>query len=284
MAFTLEVTISGLVILAVRSADPKPTESDLVEVICPAAHMHQPRLSFNLLDLRRTVGSDLDIAPNGDRIAALDLRSRFLDFVISGSEGGKRAMEWRQEEAETPADKEEERFMDWLPTIETLGFDRFTIPPGKLLPAGASTRIKLPPGKIACTDVIPIEERGKYLRYLFGSVPASPPFIRAVATDIVFRSYGVETLIVYDHHEGRVLSSSGPIKGDTLSMCISNDLSMVSPPSRKNVQLHHLEHLSSVAPVHGGGKFEPPEPIDENGGRTGDAICTGALFIHNQGG
>jgi hypothetical protein len=279
MPFTLEVSITGLVILAVRSSNAKPTESDLVDVICPNAHMHRPRLSFNPREFRRRVAPDLDIAPTGARIAALDLRSRFLAFTVPDAEGGHCRMQWRREEAETPATDDEERFMDWLPTLATLGFESFTMPQTGVLPAGASARITLPPGEIVSANVIRDEDTTKYLRYDFVGAPRR--FVRAVARDIVFRAYDVRTLIVVDQQGNSLLTSSGPNTGTTLHMCISNDLDML--PGRNSdasTELTHLAHLSAVALLREGRTFTAPKPINEGGGRTGDVICDGALFVY----
>jgi hypothetical protein len=285
MPFDLELTISGLVVLAVKSSESRPATSTQVDVICPDAHGHRPRLSFNPLDLHRAVGilPDLDIDATGERIAALDLRSRSLAFTI-GTEGNQYetcTMQWRSEEAETPSSKKEEVLMDWLPRLASLGFDGFVMPSAGRLPAGASARITLPPGDIECANVLKNPDTKRYFRYVFPAAPSS--LTRAVANDIVFRAYGLESLVVKDNEGRDVLSTTALERGDVLRICISNDLDVVGRSYGSNdPDLDHLKHLSALVALHGGQPFKAPKPIDDEGGRTGDPICDGAFFVYNE--
>lgn len=283
--YNFELTISGLVVLAVKSATPRPVEPQAVDIICPNAEMHRPRLSYDPLELDPRIVPEMAVATDGHRLASFDTRARFLRFSFASNPHGTFRMYWEDPAATAPADPGQEPVMNWLPSLGELGFGEFTIPAAGVLPAGASTRIALPPGEIICRDVV--KKPKTTADYLIFKFPATDDgsgnvVTRALANDVVYRAQGVSgTLSVEDHSGLRLLTSEGPFEGDTLRMCISNDLEFVPRTFRAGSDsLKHLHHLSVLAPVRVQ-DFEPPVLVDSTG-RTGDVICNGAIFIHDQ--
>lgn len=280
MPFNLELTISGLVVVAVKSKDPRPTQAEAVDVICPNAHMHRPRLTFKPLDLMRGkhhVDLELDLDHTGRHLAALDLRAHCLRLEVIGGAASAPTMSWG-EEKERPADPSEEKLMNWLPALSEIGFPDFTIPGPGQLPIGASARLTLPKGEVVCANVVKNRDKG-YIRYKFPL--AAKETIRAVANDVIFRASGVEELLIKDHQGHKLLTSPGPAdKSGTLQMCISNDLAMVAEDYGSGFDaLKHLEHLGVLGPVHKHG-FEPPKAVADDG-RTGDPICDGVFLQYS---
>jgi hypothetical protein len=287
MPFHFELTITGLVVLAVNSSSgPRPGTADGVDVISPNAHMHRSRLNYKPMEFRSTVAADLTLDNNAELIASLDLRSRALNFEVGPNPNEKFRMTWGCEDARQPANPEEEALMNWIPSLADLGFNGFRIPPAGFLPAGATSRVTLPPGDLFCRDVAK-RKKDDYLLFEFPATAdencGRPATVRAMANEVVYRISGLEVVVVRDHHGDTLLSSSGPREGDTLKMCISNDMEMVAPASHHATtaieSLPHLRHIGEVARLRVD-RFEPPR-ILPTGEHTGiDPICDGALFVY----
>jgi hypothetical protein len=271
-----ELTISGLCVVSLKSEEPFPTSPDAVDVVCPKDGMHRARLCYDpTLFQVGDLGSDPDLVidPNGSRFANLDLEGRVLELTLSENPATEFSLSWGPSDAEAPP---EEQWMNWTPSLGTLGFETFVVPPSREMPAGARTRLILPKGELQCRSVVRDPDTNKFVLWSFPATRTEllPDGIeRALANEIVFRARG-RTLRILNEQGESILSATEPKA--TLKMCISNDVSKVPPDFGTDQEaLSHLEHLESLAPKRV--DFEAPTPSGNQ--RTGRTICNQVINI-----
>jgi len=283
MSLDFELIISGLIVTALKSDNPRPPEPKAVDLICPKDGMHSARLAYFPLDVTPQIEPAMLVDPLGERSGSIALDDYLLlQIVATGNPTQDFTLKWGPEEAKKPNDQEESEWMNWVATLDELGFGKFAVPPSGL-PVGAGARITLPPGELLSINIIRDAETEKIIEWQF---PATGDTLqKALANDLLFRMQGIERLEVKSN--GRLLlSTSSSFDGHSpVRMCISNDTRLVPKNFGGAADLEHLEHMDALAPVQKdkfpSGEFEPPHvPINEPDQRTGDPICNGAIFVY----
>jgi hypothetical protein len=284
MIFDFELTISGLVIAAVKSRDAHPTKPDAVDLIFPRDEMHQARLSYFPLEVSPTEEADMQINPDGEHIASLLLDGRpplEINLIDRSRQSREFALRWGPPEAMTPDGRHEEQWLNWVARLEDLGFGPFTISSSEP-PINKCVRVTLPPGELIGQSVIRDQDTDHILAWQF---PATGNRLeKALVNDLLFRVRGIEGLQLFGG-EDALLSSDGPKEGrPVVRMCLSNDTRKVPVGYASGSRtLKHLRHIDHVAPLQRerfpSRDFEPPKvPSDQ---RTGDPICNGVIFVYD---
>jgi hypothetical protein len=259
-----ELTISGLCVIVLKSKDDKPENPAEVEVLCPDAHGHKPRLSYRPEGVITEVEPDLFIDPQGGRIASLDLTGKVLSLDLGTNPHTKFSLDWGTGTGKVPP---EEKWMRWVPSDQDLGLKGIRLAKPGTLPKGASARLALQPGNIEARAVVRTSDTKDYILWNF---PAKN-FERALANEVVYSARGVQHVKVLWGTESLFVSRTG-----TLEMAISNDLAIV--PKNYNEGVKKLEHLSHVEVL-----AEPPAkvniPIIVEVERTGRPICNQLIFV-----
>lgn len=276
-----ELTISGLNIIVLKSAEDRPKNPDNVDVICPAADMHRARLSYAPEDCvpARTFEPELVVGRGGERIASEDCRKhRYKVTFVNDIYERKFNLKWSPLEYSEPLTEE---FMDWLPSLDDLGFKGFRV--GSGIPHGAASRFSLPPGDVTCYEITRDPHTNETLLWNFPSAYGGDGMTCALANLIVYRATDIQTLQITRDRK-TILTSTLPNNG-TLRMCLSNDMANV-PYDYNDPQesLKHLEHLKCI--VKEKVPFVAPRivPREKGGQRTGHPICNGVVFVDKSGG
>jgi hypothetical protein len=279
MSFTVELTISGLILTVLKSkGDPAPKHPAAIDLLCPTDRMHRSRLSYNPLHVTMEDDkAEMIVDVEGNRIASYDLQETVLEFVRVNQPNDGFTVKWTKGDPVIPGSSSEEEWMNWVPSLADLGFGKFTMPDSGL-PGGANTRVVLPPGTLLSQSIVR-DRKNEYIVYAF---PANGKK-SALANDLVFRTEVADTMRVTVN--GSDILTINQVAGvDTIRMCLSNDMRfMPSTYGSGAAALIHMKHFDSIAPkqlqVFASGKFEPPTPVDDQ--LTGDPICNGARYVHD---
>lgn len=284
-----ELNISGLCVLVLRgNGNPRPTTPSSVDVLCVGPHqghhhghdhmgqpMHSPRLSYLPGDLLAADGvvADLVIDQTGRRIASLDLTGKVLGLDLGGNPHAEISVSWGPVNSILPANATEEAWLNWVPSIQDLGFTSGLQLGGPGAPvAGAGAVLSLPNGILSARNIVRMVQPPDIIEWQF---PAAGGIRRAIANDVVFRANGVEDVVVLvDGSEALTSSSSGGL----LQMSISNDLAVVGPDfPQGSMSLDHLSDIAALPLAPGRPQFSAPRVPSAQ--RTGHPICNQALFI-----
>lgn len=285
-----ELTISGLCLIVVKAREGRWENPDEVEVLCVGAHrdhdhehghhhqaqpVHRPRLSYLPEFAVATVEPDLFVDPAGVRIASLDLEGKDVVLETQGSSHTEFSLQWGPTESVEPP---EEGWMNWVPTLEDLGFDPFDLGDGNGLPPGAATRFILPKGELASRNVVRDVSSKNFIQWEFMRREGSRETrtLRALANEVVYKAGGISSVSVR-WGEGSVHSS---ISEGTLRMTLSNDLATVPLNYAQGTpNLEHLRHLQGFDSRRS--RFVAPRIVDER--RTGHPICNQVMFLKTVG-
>jgi len=269
-----ELTISGLCVVALKSEDARPTAPSAVDIICPKAPCHRTRLNYDfaqfLASAAPPVEPELVIDPTGRRFGSLDLCDAFLKFDFASNPYKNFALQWGPEDVERPPS---ERWMNWVPSLQDIGFESLEL--GSRRPDGATARISLPEGELECRSVVRDSNTRQFAIWNFPAVvnkTSGKPIRRALANEIVYRASSVGALTISDSEGNPLLASSPTIKeGMTLKMCISNDIHRLTIDTpMETAVLNHLDHVKTVARPR---EFMAPRLSDDQ--RTGGGpICS----------
>lgn len=291
-----ELTISGLCVLALRRANGdlsvQPTRLEAAQVLCvePVAmphgehghHMHgdhsehRPRLSYDPRDLiTQDVVADLVVDATGETIASLDLAGKTIELALAGNLHQAIEASWGDPDREAPAenDETEQAWLNWIPSLQDLGFDGLNPAANGGAVQGASVVLSLPNGILSAHDIVRGVEPPDFLTWEFPATRtrANGAKKQAIANDIRFVAKDVASVTVTV--DGQSLTSARS-KG-VLKMSISNDLAKVTPDFTDGSK--SLRHLGVIQGLASGGTFKAPEVPPEQ--KTGHPICNQALFI-----
>ena len=276
-----ELTISGLNIIVLKSAEDRPTKPDAVDIICPAADMHRPRISYAPEEWNpaRQFYPELVVGRSGERIGTEDCRDHYYEIAfVSDLYTRKFNLKW----APPPYHEEPltEEYMDWLPSLDDLGFMGLEVGTG--IPDKAAARFSLPPGDVMCREMTRDHSTNETLLWNFPSAHDQTGRICALANLIVYRATDIQAMMII--RDRKMILTSFPNTG-TLRMCLSNDMANV-PYDYNSPQksLEHLGHLSYIVDE----KYPFVAPFIHEGGnggqRTGHPICNGVIFVDKKGG
>lgn len=275
-----ELTISGLCLTVLKSKEMPPRHPDDVEILIPYACHHVCRLSYLPLevfppDKYHDVKAELIDDPRSERVASwrLDHCTIALSFNVEHDDEPQRQfnVHWGYKAKQTPTAPWEETWLDWLPTLEDLGFRGLNTASDGSLPEGALARIKLPPGSIATRQMLRKPKTNDLLRWDF---PATR-IRKALANDLVYSIADVKDLTITTEDGTKSLITSVG-KTQTVRMCLSNDMELVPENYRRDIgELEHLKHFGALAAE---GEFVPPEIVPDPQ-RTGQPTCMGIVFI-----
>jgi hypothetical protein len=276
-----ELTISGLWVLAIKTSERRSTTPDAVDIIIPAVtmaeHRHRARLSydFNQFDVPE-IDQELMIGLDGSRFTSLALDNAILNFEFVDNPYTDFALQWGPEEAMKPPF---ESWMNWIPSLEEIGFGPLILgSSGK--PNGASVRITLPKGELACRNLPRDADTSEYLVWDFPATDdgSGDMISRSVANEVVFRTVNVGPLTISDD-SGKAILKATQVKKGTVKMCISNDLvALTRDTPRETAALDHLEHLD-VLDI--GGEFQAPE-LSESQRTGGGPVCNGVISLYDR--
>lgn len=271
-----ELTISGMCILAMKSSTgPMPVHPDAIDVIVPRAEHHKCRFVWDPNEAEPSREANLVVDPAGKRYASIDLSEQTLgiSFEFMAEANTAHTVHWGEEKV-APGAPWEETQMNWVPRLESLGFQGFVIPPGNERPAGASARIKLPFGTLSARAMVNDADTNSYVLWDFLGGPDNGGIRRALANEVVYTVDGIDTVIVTDAATTEIVRVSlGPFQ--TARMCVSNDMEMVPKDFTTDLtQLDHLRHLDVIA----GGTFIVPKVVPPP--RTGHKICDQVVYVY----
>ena len=275
----VEITISGLVVIALKSTDdnPKPEHPDAVEIIVPDAHHHTCRWSYLPDEVLPAANNnelaDLMVDHKGRRVASLPLQDRVLQFELAGNSAKQHTVHWGSD-AEKPATSAEEPWLNWLPKIEQLGFPSFAVGPTGTLTKGARARITLPPGVLASRNLITDRLTNDFILWHFPAAKKGERATHALANEVVFTATGDKLSIIENGQESRSATLG---QKDTLQMCISHETTQVprdyNDPSKLLAHLKHFDVLTGDS-----ARFQEPQVSAQT--RTGKPICMGVVLVH----
>lgn len=271
-----ELTISGLCIVAIKSSQRRPTAPSAVDIICPRAHHHRTRLNYDFTKFQRSedppIEPELVVDPTGARFASLDLCDAFLKFEFTTSPYDRFALQWGPDDLDIPPS---ERWMNWVPSLEDIGFENLKL--GRRRPDGATARISLPKGELECRNVVRDADTKEFAIWEFPATKskAKRAVRRALANEVIYRASSVGTLLISDAAGNSLLSATQP-EGTTLKMGISNDIHRltIDTPMETSV-LEHLEHVDAVARPR---RFIAPRLTGD--GRTGGGPVCSQVITH----
>jgi hypothetical protein len=279
-----ELVISGLCIVAVKSEDPKPVNPEALDIIVPDACHHKGRLIWAPDDrINPHVKPELISDTTGKRYGSFDLEEQVLT-LSTNSRLGAYTVRWG-EEKEQPNDSCEKDWMNWVPKIDTLGFDRIRLPAAGKLPPGASARVTLPFGSVRSQEIVLQQHATRdtdYIRWEFPAMETKadghPPikFIRVLANHVVYAVDDITKFRLTNARGDSIVSAEihGP---DVVRMCISNDMEKVPIEFNQGLSaLDHLMHLDCIT----SGDFQAPQA--ENFRRTGDHICSQVVNVYDR--
>lgn len=273
-----ELTISGLCVIVLQSKDDYPKKPAGIEVLCPDAHGHRARLTYDPEQAITEIEPALHIDSRGARFASLDLTDirQPLNLDFGASPPTEFLLDWGDISKEVPEQVAQEKWMSWVPSDQDLGLKGIRVEkdPNKL-PTGAAARLILNPGSVEARSTVKNkgtrEETERYIKWKFPAVNIK----RAVANEVVYRVQGVQHVIVWwgrgGQNEKIFMSHNG-----TRRMAISNDLAVVSNTyNDPQDKLDHLTHLEVLALDNK--KVQAPEISKDD--RTGRPICNQIFFV-----
>ncbi len=271
MPMDFELTISGLCVIVMRSPEDRPTRPDVVDVLC-VSEGHRPRLCYLPEELVTDEAvAELVVDPAGRRIAFLDITNQALTLSFGTTPHSDFSVTWGAPDAEAPQTRAEDAWMNWVPLVQDLGFNKGLRlgQPGELV-EGAGAVLSLPKGRLSGREVV--RERNSDIPFLW-KFPAAGGKKRAIANQVVFRADGVADAI-FSLNGNTYLTSSKA--GGILQVAISADLPSVLPDYPEGSdKLDHLGHIAALAASRS--VFQAPELVPPQ--RTGHPICNQALFI-----
>src|SRR5947199_207663 len=133
-----ELTISGLNVIAIKSHEKRPKHPDAVDVISPSACMHRSRLSYRpeYCTADAYFKPELVVSPDGQRIAFADCNGGHYKITFRNDLYERKFdLKWSPANYNEPLTDE---LMDWLPSLDELGFKPFKVSDG--VPYGAASR------------------------------------------------------------------------------------------------------------------------------------------------
>jgi len=289
MSLDFELLISGLVVTALKSNDARPTTPTAVDLICPIddMNMHGPRLAYFPLDVTPDIELEMLVDPLGERSGSISLDNKLLEFVVTGNTANEFTLNWGPEETKFPNGRQQSEWMNWVATLDELGFGNFTVPASGLPMnangvSTASARVTLPYGELVSANMIRDAETDAIIVWQF---PATGDTLeKALANDLLFRIRGIESIEVRSNGTRLLFSDSSADGVKPVRMCLSNDARLVPTDYGGAITLAHLQHFGdALAPLQAdrfrSRTFEPPH-ISLNGQRTDDPICDGALYVY----
>jgi len=265
-----ELVISGLCIIAMKTStgEDRPEQPSQVDIICPSAPFHCARLSYLPKGIIAQVQPELVVDESGKRIASLDLSRQILEISFSSNPRDQFAVRLGSSDLQQPPPDD---VLNFIPTLNELGFDGFVMPQDGDLPIGAVARITLPPGEILAADIVLDPDSGKVVLWDFPEKATT----HALANHVIYRATGVGDLAI-SNADGPILEASGNVP---IWMSVSNDDCNVPLDFNDPVEaLKDLIHLRSVAMPRGPFKT----PVIHKDQRTGRPICN--QVIHSYGG
>lgn len=271
-----ELIISGLCVIALKSGTAQPANPDAVDIICPEAGMHRPRLNYPPIDVQPDINlmPDMVVDNLGDRFASLDLSGgNFLDLSFSESPYNEFSLQWEGDPMQQEPGSPES--MNWVPRLADLGFGDFTVADPPVVPTGAAARFALPYGQLICADVVK-RKNGTTALWSFPAAERGAGHIRAVANFVRYRIKGVGNLTI-KRNNAVILTAAASVP--SLTMCLSDDVDKVPYDYNSDqTQLDHLAHLGDHLTT---GNFQVPTLYDpQNPVRTAHPICNQVLFNH----
>lgn len=271
----LELTISGLCIISMKSdTGPKPVNPRTLDIIVPNACHHKCRFIWSPQDhVISLVKPELTVDSLGNRYASFDMDDQALTLTTNSSRTDY-YVHWGNVEKAKPEAPWEESWMDWVPKIESLGFDPIRVPDSGKLQDGAIARITLPFGTLASADIVRKNRSDEYLLWRF---PAVAHKERVLANQVVFSVDGISKFDFQDASGHSVVHAEigGP---SVVRMCISNDMEKVPPNFNAPIKkLDHLSHLDVITT----GTFQAPESLEVP--RTGNPICDQVVNVEMVG-
>jgi hypothetical protein len=279
-----ELTISGLNIIAVNSNEAKPTKPNAIDVIAPYSEMHRPRLAFlpNQFipdDPDTFIMPELVADVSGARIASEDAAkggagAGFYEIRYVSSSGGKEfAMHWGPPKYDQPWSEE---WMDWIPSLDDLGFKPLVMGGSGTLPDGAVTRLTLPPGELICREMTRDADTDAILVWTFPSASAGP-LNRALANLVAYRVNDIDSLEVW--RDGKRVLYANVSSVETVQMNFSNDMAMVMADyNDPQTTLDHLQDLHSVAEYRV--PWVAPSVVQDTPQQTGHPICNQSICVY----
>ena len=264
----LELTISGLCLVALRADDLGPAEPLGIEVYCPQAAHHRALLTYDPEEAYANFEPELVVDESGKRFASVDLGNQVWSVSFGGGPG-KFTASWGRPTGEVPKEGEE-TWLNWVPKLADIGLEEFTPTAAGQLPKRATTRLVLARGHLQAADIIKKGDGSDYARWRF---PAAANAVRAVANHLLYAAREISDLKITTT-VGREIYASGT---GTLRMALSNDLAVV--PDDYNVSpgaLHHLGHLKGMDGITGDFKA----PTEYTPQQTAKPICNSVLVIH----
>jgi len=268
-----ELTISGLCVIAMQVEEKEgiPEAPQAVDIICPRVPSHCARFSYLPGDVVPQLEVSMVVDNTGRRIASLDLTDEILQIAFDPPPGISFFVHVGDPDLKVPPPSE---VMNFVPTLEELGFNDFTMPPDGELPQGAGARVSLPPGEIFADDIVNDADTGMPLLWKF---PKKEGLTRALANHVVYRALNVGDLTITKRDGKTVFQASS---NGTVRMSLSNDDCNMPLDYNDPVDaLRDLKYLEVLA--ESDGPFEPPE-IDD-GEHTGRPICNQVIFVYEAG-
>lgn len=265
----LELTISGLWVIVLKSQDDYPPHPTVVDVVIPNAHHHRPVLSYFPEDVSADVVPAMAIDPSGRRIAALDLSGKAIAIECTASLVTEFSLGWVSVTQKLPPPSD---VFNWVPTLRDVGFHNFVLPADGSLPTGASARVRLPYGELVARNVVKEETTGGHALWEF---PKASGQQWAVANEVLLSVRGCNDVYVMEGVTPLVWAS---MSSGTLRLSLSNDLTSVPKDYTGGVtKLQHLEHLDVLAAPVDPPPFDPPFLVPMQ--HTGKPICNGVRMI-----
>src|SRR3954471_8750065 len=196
-----ELKISGLCVIALKrqnAADKdKPVNPAAIDIIVPDAHGHKCRLSYLPADVipdqLNPIEPELAIDHTGERIASFDMNGQALTLSFGTNQATDFNVHWGPD-AQQPATPWEETWLNWIPTLEDLGFGEFAIGTPGTLPKGASARLSLPAGALASRKVVTTKDTNEFIVWDFPATKVQ----RVLTNEVAYTADHVEDLIITD--------------------------------------------------------------------------------------
>lgn len=269
MAMNFELTISGLCVVVLKSQIPRPPKPTAVDILCVGAYYHRPLLTYHpeYFKLVKRLEPELCVDVIGTRVASIDVGDRALTLKFDTNPHSEFDLNWGDKNKKAPPTKADEKWMQWIPSVEDLGLKGVRIGKPNQIVHGVSARLSLPPGILYARNVVKDRNGVDYALWDF----AGSGDQRALANEIVYRAEGVKhPQITWDDQK---LEAS---RDADVQMCLSNDMQAVPSTYTQGVtELHHLVHMEHVADPLVNVKI----PKIKAQQRTGRPICNQIYFL-----
>lgn len=285
---SLELRISGLCVVvlhAKQSGGNRPAKPDSVEILCAKAthsgHEHAARFSYWPVDRSSGEAGLGSVHPDSGKHGVIDWQDKDVKLTVSGgSPPTDFHVEWAASPLSSPAvlgPTSSERWFDWVPRVEHLGLASGIKLSSTPLPAGASARLVLPPGKLWAASIAR-DAAGAPIPW---DLPATAgPRVQNIANDVVYRVDGI-TKALFEWKEGtRAISTNfNWFDGRVVHACLSNDRRHVPDTYLvPQTELDDLDHLNGMA-ANTTEAVKPPK-VNTATVRTGWPICNQALYVN----